>query len=253
MTACPDKELLLQALIDGELDARNAQACEAHLRTCPGCAESFAELQTLRERLAEPGLAWTAPASLRARLEAQLAPPAPVRPQPSRVRAFAPWAASGAMTALAAGLALVLITPNPHALEDELVADHVRSTLASHLVDVETSDRHTVKPWFNGKLDFAPPVVDLADHGFPLAGGRLEYVRNRPAAALVYRHNKHVINLFVWPSAPGPSLPPAKASRQGYAVEHWRAGGLEFWAVSDIEPKDLAAFRAAFTAATTPV
>jgi anti-sigma factor RsiW len=249
MSACPDKEHLLQALIDGELDARNAQAAEEHLRACPGCAEAFADLQMLRERLAGPDLAWRAPEGLRERLEARLAAPEP-RPAASRGRAFAPWLVSGGMTALAAGLALALVWPNPRVLEDELVADHVRSTLASHLVDVETSDRHTVKPWFNGRVDFAPPVPDLADRGYPLAGGRLDYVRDRPVAALVYRRNKHVINLFVWPSKPGPSLPPTKGSRQGYAVEHWRSGGLEFWAVSDVEAADLAAFRAAFAAAT---
>jgi anti-sigma factor RsiW len=251
MIACPDKEHLLQALIDGELDARNAQAAEEHLRACPGCAEAFAELQMLRERLSAPDVAWRAPEGLRERIEAQLAaPPAPAVTR--RSRALAPWLVSGGMTALAAGLALALVWPNPRALEDELVADHVRSTLASHLVDVETSDRHTVKPWFNGRIDFAPPVPDLADRGYPLAGGRLDYVRDRPVAALVYRRNKHVINLFIWPSKPGTSLPPAKALRQGYALEHWESGGLEFWAVSDVDPADLAAFRAAFTAATAP-
>jgi anti-sigma factor RsiW len=246
VNACPDKEHLLQALIDGELDARNAQAAEEHLRGCLGCAEAFADLQVLRERLSAPDVAWRAPDGLRERIEAQLAAP----PAPAAARNGRAWLVSGGMTALAAGLALALVWPNPRALEDELVADHVRSTLASHLVDVETSDRHTVKPWFNGRIDFAPPVPDLSDRGYPLAGGRLDYVHDRPVAALVYRRNKHVINLFVWPSRPGPSLPPAKASRQGYAVEHWTSGGLEFWAVSDIDPADLAAFRAAFAAAT---
>lgn len=244
MSACVDKEHLLQALLDGELDARNAQAAEEHLRACPGCAAAFGDLQGLRARLSEPGVAWSAPAGLRARIEAQLAEtqaPAPRR----AARNLAPWAISGGMTALAASLALALFWPAPYALEDELVADHVRSTLASHLVDVETSDRHTVKPWFNGRVDFAPPVPDLADRGYPLAGGRLDYVRDRPVAALVYRRNRHVINLFVWPSRPGPSEPAIHASRQGYAVEHWRSGGLEFWAVSDVAPADLAGFREA--------
>jgi anti-sigma factor RsiW len=159
---------------------------------------------------------------------------------------------SGAMTALAASLAAVMVLPNPASLEDELVADHVRSTLASHLVDVETSDRHTVKPWFNGRIDFAPPVADLAAQGFPLVGGRLDYVRRQPAAALVYRRNKHLINLFVWSSQPGPSFAPSRAGRKGYALEHWRQGGLEFWAVSDVEATELAAFRAAYVAATAP-
>jgi anti-sigma factor RsiW len=249
MNACADKEHLLQALLDGELDARNAQACEAHLRACPGCAEAFTDLQGLQARLAQPGLAWSAPAGMRKRIEARL----PARPAAGwRARGLAPWTVSGAMAAVAASLALALIWPSSQGLEDELVADHVRSTLASHLVDVETSDRHTVKPWFNGRVDFAPPVADLAARGYPLLGGRLDYVQRRPVAALVYRRNRHVINLFVWPSRPGPSQPATHAARRGYAVEHWRSGGLEFWAVSDIEPGDLAAFRAAFIAAAAP-
>jgi anti-sigma factor RsiW len=114
------------------------------------------------------------------------------------------------------------------------------------LVDVETSDRHVVKPWFNGRIDFAPPVLELADRGYPLAGGRLDYVGDRVVAALVYRHNRHVINLFVWPSKPGLLPAPGPAMRSGYSVAHWRSGGLEFWAVSDIDPRDLEAFHQAF-------
>ncbi len=251
MSPCPDKEHLLQALIDGELDARNAQACEEHLRACPACAEAFADLQMLRGRLSSAGVAWPAPEGLRGQLEAQFAAPEAATHRVAPVPRL-PWALSGAMTALAASLALALFWPSPDRLADELIADHVRSTLASHLVDVATSDRHTVKPWFNGKVDFAPPVADLADHGYPLAGGRLDYVSGRPVAALVYRRNRHVINLFVWPSASGPSQAAAHASRQGYAVQHWRSGGLEFWAVSDIERSDLSAFTAAYQAKTAP-
>jgi anti-sigma factor RsiW len=250
MTTCPDKELLLGALIDGELDAANVQAVETHLATCHGCAQQLARLQALREELRTPGVAPRAPEALRRRIEADLA--REDRARRPRLRAAAPWAVSGVMTALAASFAVLAIHPASGGLEDELVADHIRSTLASHLVDVQTSDRHTVKPWFNGKIDFAPPVADLADRGFPLVGGRLDYVRNRPVAALVYRRSRHLINLFVWPSSPGPSRPPEQASRQGYAVEHWRSGGLEFWAVSDVEPHDLAAFRDAYVAATAP-
>ena len=250
MTACRDKELLLGALIDGELDAANAQALEDHLAGCPACARQLRRWRALRAELRAPGLAPRAPDALRRRIEADLA--REDRGRRPRLRAAAPWALSGAMAALAASFALVALQPGAGALEDELVADHIRSTLVSHLVDVQTSDRHTVKPWFNGRVDFAPPVPDLADRGFPLVGGRLDYVARRPAAAVVYRRNRHLINLFVWPSRPGPSRPPTHASRQGYAVQHWRAGGLEFWAVSDVEAKDLAAFRDAYVAATAP-
>jgi len=247
MSACPDKEMLLHGLLDGELDAANVQAVEGHLKTCPGCAEAYRDLQALRTRIAAPGIAYTAPDALRARLEAMAAPP-PARP--ARVRAAAPWAVSGLFAALAAGLAIAVVQPTTLALQDQLVASHVRSTLAQHLVDVETSDRHTVKPWFNGKIDFAPPVVDLAGEGFPLVGGRLDYLDHRVVAALVYRRNKHVVNLFVWPVKPG--LLPARdaAPPAGYSVVHWTQGPLQFWAVSDVEPRDLEAFHQAFAKAT---
>jgi anti-sigma factor RsiW len=252
MSACPDKEALLHGLLDGELDAVNAQAFEAHLKTCPGCAAAFNELQGLKARVSAPGIAHRAPDSLRARIEAMAAP----APEPRRrLRRAAPWAMSGVFAAIAASLAVVVAQPSlvglmipstvVAGLEDELVASHVRSTLAEHLVDVQTSDRHVVKPWFNGRVDFAPPVIDLVDQGFPLAGGRLDYIDHRVVAALVYRRNRHVVNLFVWPSK-GDGHEPDAVARGGYSVVHWTARGLEFWAVSDIEAKDLKSFEQAF-------
>ena len=248
MTACPDKEMMLHGLLDGELDAVNAQAAEAHLKTCAGCADAYRALQALRSTVTAPGVAYRAPDALRARLEAIAAD----RPAPKRLRAAAPWALSGGFAALAATLAIMLVQPAVTAvtLEDQLVASHVRSTLALHLVDVETSDRHTVKPWFNGKIDFAPPVTDLASDGFPLVGGRLDYVDNRVVAALVYRRNKHVVNLFVWPAKAGLSVPARTGPHEGYAVVHWTERGLQFWAVSDVDPRDLEAFHQAFAKET---
>ncbi|MGZ5986938.1 MAG: anti-sigma factor family protein [Caulobacteraceae bacterium] len=252
MSACPDKEALLHGLLDGELDAANAQAFEAHLKTCPGCAAEFNALQGLKARIAAPGISHRAPDGLRARIEAMAAPaPTPRRP----LRRAAPWAMSGVFAAIAATLAVMvadpglvgLMVPSPAmaGLEDELVASHVRSTLAEHLVDVQTSDRHVVKPWFNGRVDFAPPVIDLVDQGFPLAGGRLDYIDHRVVAALVYRRNRHVVNLFVWPSK-GEGHEPAAVARGGYSVVHWTSRGLEFWAVSDIDARDLKSFEQAF-------
>ena len=245
MSACLDKEALLHGLLDGELDAVNAQAFEAHLKTCAGCAAAFTELQGLKARVGAPGVAWRAPDALRQRIEAMTAPAPPPR---RTLRKAAPWAVSGVFAAIAASLAVMVAQPIAIAgLEDELVASHVRSTLAEHLVDVQTSDQHVVKPWFNGRIDFAPPVIDLVDQGFPLAGGRLDYIDHRVVAALVYRHNRHVVNLFVWPAKPG-GPEPAAIARGGYSVVHWTERGLEFWAVSDIEAKDLASFEQAFKA-----
>lgn len=247
MTACLDKEALLHGLLDGELDAANARAFEEHLKSCQGCAKAYGDLQTLSARLSAPDVSYRAPGALRHRVEAMAEAPIGSR---KKLRAAAPWALSGTFAAIAASFAIVSIQPNTAALEDQLVASHVRSTLASHLVDVETSDRHVVKPWFNGRVDFAPPVIDLADHGYPLAGGRLDYIGERVVAALVYRRNRHVINLFVWPSKPGLNRAPAVALHNGYSVIHWREGGLEYWAVSDIDAHDLEAFHQAFAIRT---
>jgi anti-sigma factor RsiW len=247
MSGCPDKAHLVHALVDGELDAVNAQAFEAHLKTCPACASAVGELQGLRERIARPELRDAAPAALRGRLEAMI--DAETERPRRRIPSAVPWSLAGGFAALAASLVVTTSLPSTTVLADQLVADHVRSTLASHLVDVETSDRHTVKPWFAGKIDFAPPVVDLAPQGFPLVGGRVDYLDGRVVAALVYRRGKHVINVFVRPEPKGLRLP-APRGHDGYSLVRWTEGGLEFWAVSDAEPRELEALSQAFRAQT---
>ena len=160
------------------------------------------------------------------------------------------WLFVPSLAALAASLFLVIGPMSDRSsVGDEVVASHVRSLLVDHLTDVATSDQHTVKPWFNGKIDFAPPVVDLAREGFPLEGGRVDYIGGRVVAALVYRRQSHVINLFVGPASPDATAATVKttASRDGYNIENWRAGGLNFWAVSDVSADDLARFRDAFS------
>jgi anti-sigma factor RsiW len=253
MNPCLHRESLLQALLDGELDAANALALEAHLRTCAGCSEHFRLLHAVRTRLSAADLSYPSPPRLRGRIEAMIdAESRGAGGERARSWWAGPatgWSAAGAMAAIAASLVLFQLAPLQAAgLQDQLVANHVRSLEANHLIDVATSDRHVVKPWFNGKIDFAPPVVDLADQGFPLAGGRLDYADGREVAALVYRHNAHVINVFVMPARQRPLAWLARARPTSYSVAHWSRGGLECWAVSDVEPAVLERFHAAFFA-----
>ena len=239
MSAC-DRPAL-HALVDGELDAAHQLAVEAHVAECPTCAAEFKRLNALREALRAPGVRHLAPPALARRIESMIAPAHAPRPA---------WPAGLIGAALAASLMVVVGLPmlNQARFENELVAGHVRSLLAAHLTDVASSDKHTVKPWFNGKVDFSPPAPDLSQQGFPLAGGRLDYLAGKVTPALVYRRRLHVINVFVRNGGAG--LAGLIPRGDGYNLTAWREGGLSFYAVSDVAPADLARFEADFQAAT---
>jgi len=247
---CADSEILLHALIDNELDAGHARELEAHLITCAACTEKLQAFRAMRAAVADAKLKEAAPASLRGRIEAVLPAPSAqiIAPRqlsrPSRRTFFGGFAAGAALSgAIAAGVVLAVIREDgEQTIAGEIASAHVRSLQPGHLMDVETSDRHTVKPWFNGKLDVAPPVIDLTAQGFTLLGGRLDYVDGEPVAAIVYQRRKHVINLFVAQRLGAAGSGTKMVTVQGYNMRHWSESGLDFWAVSDIAAAELDEF-----------
>jgi len=244
--------LLAQAEFDGELDAAQAAALAAHRAQCPVCLAAERELAQTRRLMREAPYEKLPDAARERLLKRVGAAPGAEPVRPARRDLWRRGWLSGGFgfglgAACAAGLAFILMSPAAPVLSQEVVADHIRALQPGHLEDVVSTDRHTVKPWFDGRLDFAPPVKDLAAAGFPLRGGRLDYIGDHPAAALVYQRDQHVIDLFVWPQSGAAGL--ATAARQGYNVAYWTAGGMTFWAVSDVEPGQLRAFAEAFQSA----
>ena len=254
---CTECEVLIHALIDGELDAGHARDVEAHVATCTGCAEKLDAFRAMRATMARANLKEKAPASLRNRIEAAL--PAPqtnvITPpqflQPTRRSFFGGFATGAVLSgALAASLMLTVVRKDQeHSIAGEVVSAHIRSLQAGHLMDVETSDQHTVKPWFDGKVDVAPPVIDLTAQGFTLLGGRLDYIDGEPVASVVYQRRKHVINLFVAQRLGTEHSTVIPSTVQGYNVRNWSDKGLDFWAVSDLDGEELGEFVQKITAA----
>ncbi len=239
---------LVQAYADDQLGLTESLQLERHLGCCARCSALYENQKALGKLIAQSGLYHRAPPGLLDRIEHSLGGsertplPAPVAPREYFWRGLA-LAASAAFLIVLSTTAIMrhqLAAPEDPALHD-VVSNHIRSLMANHLADVASSDQHTVKPWFSGKLNFSPPVSDFAQQGFPLIGGRVDVVDDQPVAALIYRRNKHYINLFVWPSSRGPQ-PRQATSLRGYNVIHWTQSGLNYWAISDVSRTALETF-----------
>jgi anti-sigma factor RsiW len=244
---CDEAEILLHALIDGELDAGHAREVEDHIAGCPGCAAQVHAYREMSRTIAGADLRYTAPPLLRRRIEAAL----PQARLPNRREVLRGFAMGSAASAIAAtGLVAIVLRGDDEArIQSEVVSAHLRSLQAGHLTDVLSTDQHTVKPWFNGKLDVAPPVVDLTSQGFTLIGGRLDYVDARPIGAIVYRRRSHVINLFVAQTASMDRHAAKIEALQGFNIRRWSERGLNYWAVSDLAADELAEFGEKFETA----
>ncbi|HMG34578.1 MAG TPA: anti-sigma factor [Blastocatellia bacterium] len=238
---CEEMQDLMHAYVDRELDLIRSLELEHHLGDCDACSEELAGIRRLRSQI---GFLYQMPQPSLERRVRSAVRKADRSSQPGwfSVRALA--VAAAALFVAVIGLGVLRFTTASRAndvLASEVVASHVRSMMADHLTDVSSSDQHTVKPWFGGKLDFSPVVSDFANEGFPLVGGRLDYLDGRPVAALVYKRRQHYINLFVWPSS-AESESADHRSRQGFNVVHWGSSGMSWWAVSDLNESELQQF-----------
>ena len=241
---CHEIGRLLDAYVDNELEAARSAELREHLAACPACSRRLADRESLSQLVRRLPY-YAAPESLRAGVAAPARrrrfPPGPIALAASLTLAVSIGGATAILRSMRAAQAVQLQA----SIGEETVSGHVRSMMGmgAHLLDVQSSDQHTVKPWFLGKLDFAPPVEDLTSDGFPLVGGRLDYIAGRPVAALVYQRRQHTINLFVWPSPiPGQIAASGAQSIRGFQVRHWTGNGMSFWAVSDLNGAELTQF-----------
>ena len=237
---CTEINPLLHAYVDSELDLMPSLEVDRHLKSCSGCTAMKRSLESLRSNLRNSDLAYRMPETLRARIRESVSDTVAEKP----TRGSRPWVwqllALGSISFAVVTLMLQPVVTDRDRLVDEAVSSHVRSLMAGHLMDVASSDQHTVKPWFNGKIDFAPDVKDFVAQGFPLIGGRLDYLNGQSVVALIYRRNQHTINVFVWPAKKvGAST---TEERRGYSVIDRDLNGLHYCIVSDLNGKDLSDF-----------
>ena len=241
----------IDAYIDNELDISATILVKQHLRDCFRCQQLLEARKAVGALLDNPQVNFEAPDSLFEKIQSALPVSRSDVKQRSGSRFFIPWFTVPLALAATIAVMLGLLFLNQggmsdrsrgNALAQDVISSHVRSLLATHLLDVPSTDQHTVKPWFDGKLKFSPPVRDFADQGFRLMGGRLDYINGREVAALVYQRRLHIINLFIWPLESGLNTASESFTKDGYNVSHWERDGFAFWAVSDVNAEDLRVF-----------
>jgi anti-sigma factor (TIGR02949 family) len=253
---CDETQDLLHGYLDDELDVVSSRALTQHLQACPVCTQVYEAQDALRMALRTSALSFTPPPSLQKRVRAAVR-------RASRADARPRWWTWGGLSVAAAtaivvflmwsgGLVPMRSPVDEHVLQD-VIAGHIRSLMVNHLTDVLSADQHTVKPWFEGHVDFAPPVPNLTAQGFPLVGGRLDYLDNRPVAALVYKRHQHVINLFVWPAPPGAARSASTMTRHGYNLVQWTTAGMTYWAISTLNAQELQTFAQEIQRHSTPL
>jgi len=243
---CKESCNLMSAYVDNELDSSDAIKVAAHIAECATCAATYEETLKLRAAIKDHAISYQAPSHLRHRIQVAIDKEKSISRKKDKF-SWA-WINFGLATAFSAAFAFTLalyvgVPSESERFDEELVADHYRSLMADHLTDVVSSDHHTVKPWFTGKLDFSPPVYDLAQQGFPLLGGRLDYLNERPVAVLAYRHAKHLVNLFVMPDKANKDVPVETRTKQGFQLVHWARSGMAYWAISDMNSRELLEFQ----------
>ena len=236
--SCEDVQALIHAYVDGELDLLHSLDFEKHLETCRACTVSVENRRTLGSALRDNSLYYRAPTGLERRVQGAIQR---ALPSESRARRF-PWTmVAVAASFLVAGVFVDRLATR-RTVQDPAQAvldSHLRSLMPGHLTDVQSTDQHTVKPWFNGKLDFSPPVTDFASQGFPLIGGRLDSINGRTVAVLIYQRRQHLINVYVWPASGSPDTQASVTSRQGYNLLRWTRAGFNGWIASDLNQTEL--------------
>ena len=237
---CRETKNLLTAYVDGELDSAGSLSIESHVQGCALCLAELENLHALSSAIQNGGLRFKAPHRLKKNIAAAIR-----AEHPKAARTFSGWRWASALAAVVLIVAVWTAairwstSSEETLLVNDIVSSHVRSTMANHITDVASSDSHTVKPWFAGKLDYSPPAKDLTEQGFRLVGGRLDYIDNRPVAALVYQRSQHLINLFVWPSTNSGIKAEDELTRQGYNLIHWTKSGMTYWLVSELNLTEL--------------